>query len=222
MAIQAFGVKALQRGLHDFALVSSGRPSLAIVPEVPVTLAGSAWCSLSPATSESINGSAKLWYSQYTHDRGSLIFAMVEADDPWHWPHGGAHYAFLRQHSREYKGQNVQETTFVLSAEADPFSFAGEPQPILVRRTILLQAFRKVQLIVEYREPVQIGPLPLADDLPLLAAFEQRARESFSLQLKDAGDAIPTDIRPLEKASQGISRQKLSRWAGELYRQGNL
>lgn len=222
MAIQAFSLKMLQRGLHDFTLVSSGRPSLTLVPAVPVTLTNSAWCSLSPVTSESINGSAKLWYSQYTHLKGILIFGLVEAEDPWHWPHSGVRHAVLRQHTREYKGQQLQEDTFVLQTELDPFSDEAVLEPVLVRRTLLLQAFRKVQIIVEYREPVQVGTLPLADDLPLLAAFEQRARESFSLLIKDEGDVIPTDIRPLEKAPPGLSRQKLARWVGELYRQGNL
>lgn len=223
MLSHGFGLKAQQRGLYDSVLVSNGRPTLALVPAATLILVNSGWCSLSPDTPESINGGAKLWFSQYEHGTASLVFALAEADDPWQWPHsGGTRYTFLRQHKREYKGQNLQEATFVLAAGADPFSTMASTQSLLVRRTTLLQAFRKVQIIVEYREPVQAGSLPLEDDLPLLAAFEQRARASFSLRLKDAGDAIPTDIQSLEKAPQAMSRLKLATWTGPLFRQGNL
>lgn len=224
-----------KRGLHQGALVSNGRPAMAVMPAPGMRLMGSGWCSIAPFTRQSLDGSARLYYSLYNNDRAVLVVSLAEAENNWLWPHGnGTTYTFFRTNTWEHKEHTFQEGTMILKADQDPFRnmtpLAGTSadadarpditSPRLTHRMSLLFNLRKLQLIVEYSELIPLGPIPVQDDVPYVAAFEQRAREAFTLLHKNSGDTIPTEITPLPKAPQSLPRRILAKWTGEMYRQG--
>ena len=225
LLVLRFGITPQQRGLggeRGDILISNGRPALAIVPAAGMRLTDSGRCSFVPSTREVRDGGARLWYARYTQGAAILVAALAETDEPWRWPHGnGTAFRYMRLLDYPLKGQTVHESTYILDAATDPFALKPD-EKTLVRRCVLLQHFRRVQVIVEYREAATPGNLPIEDDVARLASFEERARASFAFLFREAGDALPTNIQALNNAQSSLSRRLLARWAGEVYREGQF
>ena len=91
----------------------------------------------------------------------------------------------------------------------------------LVRRFTFILWFYKAKLIVEYREPLPgASDMPLEDNIPLLAAFEARALESFRLlngDAKNGGVELPRPKEKLPYPPASINRQALTEFIGTLW-----
>lgn len=228
LAVVYLGCSPLKRGLagpnHNM-LVSNGRPALAVEAIGNMRLLDSGRCNLAPRliSTATINGNALLWFARYTAGTATLILALAEGEGEYVWDFGNsAPYMFFRERERMYKGQTLYEGSYVIDAAHDPFTLAQGPT--LVRRSKLLRSLRKVQVIVEYREPRpersagQTEPLENPD---FLFAFEERARNAFAILFPEQGEQIPTEIINLDTADKGISRGRLNKWVGDMRRERN-
>ena len=210
-------------------LVSRARPVVTFAPAKDISLTDAGWCSLSPETRLSVPGNGRLWFSAYKNDVSLLITVLAETEVPWLWE--AAHHSsfpVLRGGATPYKGETLHETLYTLTADADPFyplQAAVKDTTSLVYRAKLLLNFQNMQVIVEYREPInQEQTRGIAYDLPYLNAFQERGRTACSIVLpgKSNGDALPRRIDKIPLADKAISRIKLSRWTGEMQRRGSL
>ena len=224
--------KGQQHGLNGQTFVSNGRPALAVTPADTLRLWGDGWCDAAPATRTSEQGSAKLWYALYSTDGqapqpGRLLVLLAEGQGKWAWPfEPGSPRELLRKEQRTEGNTTTYRETLLVSAEQDVWADAWEQRwqnGTLARRFRVFFMNRQVKLVVEYREPVdKKRPLPVAMDMPLLAAFEARAEQSFSLLLQDAGVNIPEVSRRPETAPKELSRRQLAVWLGEMYQRGDI
>ena len=88
----------------------------------------------------------------------------------------------------------------------------------LVRRFDFQYRIHGARLFVEYREPVpstgKTGQyLPIEDNLPYLAGFEQRAAEAFSLR---EGKELPRPTARLPYPPKSFGQREMTRYLGEL------
>ncbi|MBQ3058967.1 MAG: DUF4851 domain-containing protein [Desulfovibrio sp.] len=206
------------------ALASRARPEIILIPDAGMQLRGAGWRSLSPRTRKSIDGDARLWFACYQQGEGRLVTALAEAENQWQWE--AAHhppFPVLRQLQYDYKGQTLYESLYVLPVAEDPFA-QGLPEDshVLIYRAKFLLFFRKMQIIVEYREalPDQQGPVQdIAFETARLNAFQTRARTTWQAVFPDRQEmaALASDMQKLDTAPSQFSRRKLSRWVGEMH-----
>ncbi len=217
--------KGLVRGMAGNLLVSPSRPAIAVVPKKSFMLQGAGRAVLSPKVQGSglQSSSVSMVYGLFQHEertdpRCLLALLAISDTDRLEWPvRPENRLPVFRQRSITVDGEEGLAETFVLPETEDPWrsglpdSWRGES---LVRRFTFLLWFRKAKLIVEYREPLPFSPLPLEDNIPLLAAFEARARDAFALR---SGDDLPRPDRQLPYPPEQISRQDLTRYVGDLW-----
>lgn len=228
-----WGCQEQQRGLHGEIFVSNGRPALAVTPDSGLHLWSAGWCDVAPDTRTSEQGSAKVWYALYARDTqdtvqsGRLLVVLTEGQGKWSWPFElNAPREVLRKAQTTQGKMTIYCETILQPAATDPWATAWDTRwddGILVRRFRIFFMQRQVKLVLEYREPVATGrPLPVVMDMPLLAAFEERAEAAFTLSLRDDGASIPAVEQRLDLAPKTISRRQLASWLGEMYQRGDI
>jgi len=227
-AIKHLGAQPPLRGMAQDqtsgvqALVSRTRPPLVIVPNPTLSLGASGWRSLSPRTRRSIAGDARLWFALYQHGEGRLVTALAEAENNWVWePAHHSPYPVLRELQYDYQGQTLYESLYQLPVREDPFgSGLPENEHVLVYRAKFLLFFRKMQVLVEYREPLPADKaLDVRYDMPLLNAFQDRARKQWEVIFPGKEDMarLAPEVQKMATAPADFSRGSLSRWVGEMH-----
>lgn len=223
------------RGLTDDAdgqrpvLLSRARPSVLFAPAADLPFETGGWRSLSPKTQDSLLGSARIWFALYESDGQAqphkLVTALVEAEDPWIWESAEhAPFPVLRDLVYEHRGQQLFESLYVLEPEDNPFYGTGMSDPCLVYRAKFLLDFRKMQVIVEYHEPVDADVArDAAHDEARLNALRDRGRKACLVVFPDKKEQerLKKDFRKLDVAEGEISRNRLSRWVGDMQRHGH-
>ena len=215
----------LIRGVADGLFVSPARPSVAVVPARGFELTDTARVVLSPRVQGSglQSTSVPVTYALFRHEGeagpGRLLVLLAISDtDRMEWPvRPDAVFPSFRQRSVTIDGEEGIAETFVLPERSDPWrreASSVRNGESLVRRFTFLLWFRKAKLIVEYREPLPSSSLPLEDNLPLLAAFEGRARDAFALR---SGDGLARPDRQPPYPPESVSRRELTRYIGELW-----
>ncbi len=223
IALSVLKGNGLIRGITQGMLVSPARPAIAVAPAAGFELveAGQTVLSLPVQGSSLRSTSVALTYALYRQTGtapGQLRTLLGITDtDRTEWPvQPDSIVPPIRRHSINLDGQEAIAETFVLPEGKDPW---GEGNThlwhggSLVRRCTFLLWFRRAKLLVEYHEPLPASPLPVADNLPLLAAFEQRSQAAFTLHSK--GPLPRPDTRPAYPP-QTVSRQALTNYLGEL------
>ena len=87
----------------------------------------------------------------------------------------------------------------------------------------MLLNFRKTQVIMEYHEPLpEAQARDIAFDGAALNAFQQRARKACELLVTDKAwlESNIREFKKLDGAEDRYSRTRLSRWVGEMEREG--
>lgn len=221
--------KGLIRGIADNMLVSPARPALAVRPAPDFRLVDARRLETSPSVQGSSLPSTSVQVLYSLHQRPETsgqqparllsLIALVEMDglrwpvQPETPPKTGN--LLRREAIRLYELDGTAET-YQLADAADPWQSGLQDvwqQGSLVRRFTFLLHLQQAKLMVEYREPLPPSPLPLADNLPLLAAFEQRAEASFSL-LKEQ---LPKPEQRLSYPPDSVNRKALTSWVGPLW-----
>lgn len=210
-------------------LLSRARPSVLFAPAADLPFETAGWRSLSPKTQDSLLGSARVWFAIYEQpsDAGprKLVTALAEAEDPWIWE--VAHhppFPVLRSLEYEQRGQRLFETLYVMEPEDNPFYGTGMSDPCLVYRAKFLLDFRKMQVLVEYHEPVDADTArDAAHDEARLNALRDRGRKACLVVFPDKKEQerLKKDFRKLDVAEMDISRNRLSRWVGDMQRHGH-
>ena len=195
-------------------LLSRARPSVLFAPAAGLSPESAGWRSLTPKTQDSLLGSARVWFVIYekTTEAGParLVTALAEAEDPWRWEDARhAPFPVLRQLQYAYKGEQLHESLYVMEAEDNPFY-----------GTFLL-AFRQMQFLMEYYEPVD-GDIArdAAHDEARLNALRDRGRKACLLAFPDKAEQerLKKNFRKMDPADRDISRNRLSRWVGDMER----
>ena len=214
-------------GTPEAVLLSRARPAVSFVPAGDMRFHVAGWRTLNPGTRLSHPGDARIWFAAYRNAAGLLVTALAEAEGDWEWeaPH---HTPFppLQEEHYPYKGGTLYESIAIIAAEDDPFvsAYAGKPAYSLVFRGKMLLHFRKMQVIMEYREA-------LADHLPgqvpdgeLLKSFRRRAVNACEIVFPDQEKLkrLSGEIERMEAADPVFGRAGLSRWVGEIRRPGDL
>ncbi len=180
----------LTRGVHGPDVFSSSRPPMTVSCSLPVL---ASFQGRPLITTEASPTDPETWGVVYGGDGRLAIAAMAEAPQGWEWRFppqvvGGRRAEDVRLDTRVFSGQ-----TLLVPARKDPFSrlaFEGGIPDVcwLTRQFTQLEDFQTFKVILEYRELLTEDPLESPLDGRELAAFEQRAREAFSVTgLKDAG-----------------------------------
>lgn len=207
-------------------LLSRARPSVLFAPAAGLTPESAGWRSLTPKTQDSLLGSARVWFVVYEKmtDTGParLVTALAEAEEPWRWE-DARHTPFpaLRQLQYDYRGEQLHESLYVMEPEDNPFYGAGMSDPCLVYRAKFLLAFRQVQVLMEYYEPMDSDAArDAAHDEARLNALRDRGRKACLIAFPDKAEQerLKKDFRKMEPADRDISRNRLSRWVGDMER----
>ena len=223
------------RGLTDDAdgqrpvLLSRARPSVLFAPAADLPYETAGWRSLSPKTEDSLLGSARIWFALYDMPSDEaprkLVTALAEAEDPWLWETAQhAPFPVLRELSYEHHGQRLFESLYVLEPEDNPFYGTGMSDPCLVYRAKFLLDFRKMQVIVECHEPVDPDVArDAAHDEARLNALRDRGRKACLVVFPDKKEQerLKKNFRKMDVAEMDISRNRLSRWVGDMQRHGH-
>lgn len=159
-----------------------------------------------------------------------LVALLAVAESPYTWPvqpdTGSQGLEILRTQKKELSNYFGVAETFVLPEAEDPWKAVREEHEetlwsagSLVRRYTFTLWQRRAKLMIEYREPLpQPGILPLADDIPLLAAFEKRAQQAFSIINGDTSvEKLPRPEHNLPYPPETVNRRKLTTYIGELW-----
>lgn len=205
-------------------LLSRARPAMSFAPADDMRFRSAGWRSLQPKTRTSQKGDARIWFVIYDKGQGTLITALAEAADPWEWE-AAHHAAFspLRELQYEQHGEMLHESLFCLTSDQDPFCAHEGAEACLVYRAKFLLNFRKMQVIVEYHEPLEAARIrDIAFQEPVLNAFQERGRAACAIYFLDkaASGEAAKDFQPLSQADARYSRSMLSRWTGELQQSG--
>lgn len=203
-------------------VVSRARPAVMFAPAEDMLFISAGWRTLRPATRTSQEGDARIWFALYGKGEGTLVTALAEASDPWLWE-AAHHAAFppLRELQYEQNGEMLYESLLRLTADQDPF--CAEGGACLVYRAKYLLNFQKMQVIVEYHEPLKASQArDIAFQEAALNAFQERGRAACAVRFPDkaAMKRATQDFQPLSQADERFSRTALSRWVGELQRTG--
>ena len=229
MIVQHFsGQPPLQGVVLDEArrqalLVSRARPAVVLTPGSGFETVTGGWRTLGPKTRRGIAGDARLWFTLHERQEGGrLVTALAEAHNQWLWE-AAQHSPFpvMRESRYDWQGETLYESIYQLPVAEDPF---GQDWPadghVLVYRAKFLLFFRKMQVLVEYREPLAAAKARDArDDAPLLNAFRDRARQCWQVNFPDRTElaSLAPEMQKLEPAPDRFSRGLLSRWVGEMY-----
>ena len=219
----------LVRGVADGMLVSPARPAVAVRPAPAFALADARRADLAPPVQGSMlhSTSVQVFYALYdreTPDPARLAAVLAISPQKETWPvQPEMDFPVLRHQALDLDGFSGFADTYVLPAADDPWHDEAEAWTggSLVRRFTFILWFYKAKLIVEYREPLPAPTdLPLADNLPALAAFEGRALSSFNLLSGDAkkgGVTLPKPTERLPYPPAGVNRQALTAFIGQLW-----
>ena len=209
------------------------RPCVLFVPRSDAELIFSGVKNVRPEDfrlrSESVRLSLALYRlgpAQGAGRTAQLVTALAECPGEWEWEAGHhSPYKSLRSVDEPYGKERLYETLYLLTAAADPFALAEEPDVLLVYRAKFVPFFRKVQILFEYRELLTKKEAELLDLQPdRLKAFAERGRTSCRVLFaeKEEGSRLMTHLSPL-KTSEGaaaLEREKLARWLGVLQHPG--
>ena len=130
-------------------------------------------------------------------------------------------FPVLRQLQYEHKGEQLFESIYVMEPEDNPFYGAGMTDPCLVYRAKFLLDFRQMQVLVEYYEPVDSDAArDAAHDEACLNALRDRGRKACLVVFPDKAEQerLKKDFRKMSTADMDISRNRLSRWVGDMER----
>ena len=227
----------LVRGMADGMFVSPARPAVAVRPAPDLAFTDARRADLSPRVQNSMleATSVQAAYALFQRDADTLrpvparlltLLAVSQKDEQWP-VQPEVDFPVLRHRTQELDGFSGFADTYVLPDLDDPWSLRDEgtwAQGSLVRRFTFVLWFYRAKLIVEYREPLPApGTLPLQDDIPLLAAFEERALNAFRLlngDPKEGGAELPRPKEKLPYPPAEVNRQALTNFIGELWEGG--
>lgn len=230
LLVSVWGGRGLVRGIAEDMLVSPAKPAVAVAPEAAFHLVDARRAEVSPPVQGSPlpATSVQLLYALYQRNTGTVparlvsLLALAEQDHAV-WPvHPEKPAGLIRRQPVSLAGLEGLAETVILPNEKDPWR-ATEEEPLweqgsLIRRYTFLLWLHKAKLIVEYREPLPRTSLPLADDLPRLAAFEQRALESFQIR---SGKNLPRPQARLPYPPESVQRRELTSYIGDLWQGDN-
>ena len=203
-------------------IVSRARPPLTFAPAADMQLKSLGNRTLRPKTRHSVDGDARIWFAVYGNGTGTLVTAVADTEGDWEWE-AAHHPAFpaIRAQQYAYKGETLYESLMQLDGDSDPF--CTDHAACLAYRAKLLLNFRKTQVIMEYHEPVPEAQVRnIAFDGAALNAFQQRARKACEILMTDKAwlEANIKEFKKLDGAEDRYSRTRLSRWVGEVEREG--
>ena len=206
-------------------LLSRARPAVLFAPAEHMRFLGAGWRGLRPETRTSEAGSARLWFALYEGRQGTLVTALAEAGEPWVWE-AAHHPPFppLRKLQYDQHGKTLYETLLCLSADQDPFRSERGAAACLVYRATFLLFFRKMRVVIEYHEPLDASRVrDIAFQEDVLNAFQERGRAACGVRFPDKAEmeGAARAFQALSPADERFSRQRLSRWIGELQRTGD-
>ena len=219
--------RGLVRGVADTMLVSPAHPAAAVKPAPAFHLVDARRADISPSVQNSIlpATSVQVVYALYEGDapkaRLASLFAVSEKGETWPVePESG--FSAIRHAKRDVNDFSGFLDTYILNESDDPWNFEETwEQGSLVCRFTTLLWFYRAKLIVEYREPLPAPDgMPLADNIPLLSAFEGRALAAFQLVSGDVRNGGVERPRPAEKLPYPpaeINRQALTDFVGTLW-----
>lgn len=206
----------------QMVIVSRARPPLTFAPAADMQLKSLGNRTLRPKTRHSVDGDARIWFAVYGNGTGTLVTAVADTEGTWEWE-AAHHPAFpaIRAQQYAYKGKTLYESLMQLDGDSDPF--CTDHAACLAYRAKLLLNFRKTQVIMEYHEPVPEAQVrDIAFDGAALNAFQQRARKACEILMTDKAwlEANIKGFKKLDGAEDRYSRTRLSRWVGEVEREG--
>lgn len=203
-------------------IVSRARPPLTFVPAADMRLQSLGNRTLRPRTRTSLDGNARIWFAVYSNGTGTLITAVADTEDQWKWE-AAHHPAFpaIRQQHYAYQNETLYESLMLLDSDTDPFCAAHAA--CLVYRGKLLLNFHQTLVIMEYHESLSDDLVrDVAFDTVRLNTFQQRARKACEILLTDKAwlESHVDGFTRLNGADERYSRTRLSRWVGEMTREG--
>lgn len=225
--------KGLIRGVADNMLVSPAHPAVAVKPAPLFHLLDARRADISPTVQNSMlpATSVQVVYALYDNEKASsrlaALLAVSQKGETWPVePTPGI--SPLRHNKRDINGFSGFLDTYILNSTEDPWNFEETPQweqGSLVCRFTTLLWFYQGKLIVEYREPLPVPDgMPLADNIPLLAAFEGRALEAFQLlngDVTNGGVELPRPKEKLPYPPAELNRTALTDFVGTLWETKN-
>lgn len=206
----------------QMVIVSRARPSCTFAPAADMQLQNLGNRTLRPRTRHSVDGDARIWFAVYGNGNGTLVTAIADTEGSWEWE-AAHHPAFpaIRTQQYAYKGETLYESLMQLDSDSDPF--CTDRAACLAYRAKLLLNFRKTQIIMEYHEPIpEAQARDIAFDGASLKAFQQRARNACEILMTDKAwlESNIKGFKKLDGADDRYSRTRLSRWVGEMEREG--
>ncbi|MBQ7586250.1 MAG: DUF4851 domain-containing protein [Desulfovibrionaceae bacterium] len=195
-------------------LASRAKPLVIFEPASTFRLKSYGYKTVKAQDQRQSGESVRLNLAIYEDDKqAQLITALAEASRDFEWE--AAHhcpYPTLLQIEEPYDKERIYKSFFILEAKADPFALYPK---VLVARSKFLLFFRRMQVIMEYREPISKEQARVIDlDPSYLNAFRSRALQSCEVTFANQG----FDLDHLEKLAPAgdFSRSKLSKWLGEV------
>lgn len=206
---------AQQRGMLGSAYVSTTRPAISVeAKNMPLLTAGQGSTNL---TWSGMMGGLpiRVWLAVYgTGDISPMaVVAQAEVPQGWYWDSIMRRPFSVDEGVEVFDGVGYQACTYIVDSSHDPFgalvagkTTTGQPVRWLARGFAARYNFNDDKIIMEYREPLPAGieslsvlPLGTADTL---RAFEQRARETFSV------GPVPSNLSQLRQGyAQGVQWQ---------------
>lgn len=203
----------LQRGVSGDALVSGAKPPVSITaPTMTPVVAGIA----TPQLYTELGFKApRIFYRLYAPAGGpsqaQAVGMIAEVPEGWQWSLDlsvGLHS--VDKGNAAFGGRDFEAATYIVEAADDAFAAlpqnAGKaPERWLARRFTRLEEFRKIKIVLEYREPL---PAAFAGGLPTggsgyeqLSAFAERAQGVFAVTFGPTSTQVD-DLRTAEGVSQ--------------------